>query len=47
MKDAAEFIGLGIMVLLIRYGCSHCERTRAEIELMQKQPAITQPENPQ
>lgn len=40
MKDAGEFIGIGVMVLCICIGLSYCRRTDAEIKQMQKPPAV-------
>lgn len=38
--DAQQLIALGILVLACCYGCSHCERTEAEIQLLKNPPAI-------
>lgn len=37
MKDAAEYIGIGIMVLCFCFGCSHCERVRVENDILIEQ----------
>lgn len=44
MKDAGEYIGIGLMVLMICYGCAHCQKTEAEIKAMKAPPAISAPE---
>lgn len=43
MKDAGEYIGMGLMVLFICYGCAHCDRVSHEIKMEERQNALRTP----
>lgn len=47
MKPAAEYIGIGLAILMVLYGCERCERQRDENhyrleEMRMKQAAETE-----
>ena len=53
LKDGAEWIGVGVMVLLCCYGCSHCNESEArarkmnaETKLIEQQIESPKPERP-
>lgn len=45
-SEGFGYIGFGIMVLCICFGCSHCERSRYEIESLKAKDAQHEPGTP-